>query len=330
LRSVRRSAFTLIELLVVIAIIAVLVGLLLPAVQKAREAANRSRCANNLKQIGLACHQFADANSGFLPPSMSGATNSNNFPGIPYSAFARLLPYVEQTALAQQVDLKASAYTQPAVLRQRMAAFLCPSDPNDKLSASNPLTYPATYGFGWGDWYVQYYPTGQGGNGAFPLVAYPSQYGVKLVDITDGLSATVGAAEVKAFGPWLVRSSGLGANIPAPDTPADVVALGGQFLADTAHISWAVGFLSDTGITFAFPPNTNVPYTNPADAKTYDIDWVGGGTYNYGAMTSRSWHNGGVNALLMDGSVRFISSSIDQATWRALGTRNGGEVVGDY
>jgi prepilin-type N-terminal cleavage/methylation domain-containing protein/prepilin-type processing-associated H-X9-DG protein len=329
MRPLRRVGFSLIELLVVIAIIAVLIGLLIPAVQKAREAANRARCANNLKQIGLACHQFADAHDGFLPPGMSGVTPGVNFPGVPYSAFARLLPYVEQAALASQFDLKASANDKPDVLSTRIAIFLCPSDPNDKLSGSNPPTYPATYGFAVGDWFVQYYPTGQGGNGSFPLVPYPSQIGVKLIDITDGLSMTVGAAECKAFGPWLLRGSGLAANAPAPTTPADVVALGGQFLAAGAHISWADAFVFDTGITFVFPPNTTVPYTNPADGRTYDVDWACGLNYVYGAMTARSYHSGGVNAMLMDGSVRFITGSIPQATWRALGTRNGGEPVGD-
>ncbi len=331
MRPLRRSAFTLIELLVVIAIIAILIGLLLPAVHKVREAAARAKCSNNLKQIGLACHQFADANNGFLPPSMSGQTAANPFPGVPYSAFARILPYVEQAALYQQVDFKASATSQPAVIGQRISIYICPSDPNDRPSTSNPPTYPATYGFGWGDWFIQHYPTGQGGNGAFPLVGYPSQVGVRLADITDGLSGTAGAAEVKAFGPRLGRPATLGPQMTMPAAPADIPGLGGQFSPTTGHSAWAVALIWQTGITFVFPPNTVVPYVYPADGQTYDVDWDGGGTnYNYAAITSRSYHAGGVNALFLDGSVRFVANSIPQATWRALGTRNGGEPVSDF
>jgi prepilin-type N-terminal cleavage/methylation domain-containing protein len=324
-----RAAFTLIELLVVIGIIAILIGLLIPAVQKIREAAARAKCQNNLKQIGLACHQFADVNMGFLPPGSSGATSTNNFPGLPYSTFARLLPYVEQAVLARQVNLFGSAVSQPDILGQRIALFICPSDPNDRLSTISRFTYPATYGFGWGGWFVENYGTGDGGNGAFPFVPFPSQYGVRLLDITDGLSSTVGAAEVKAFGPWLNRLS-TSANMPVPPTPADVIALGGQFSKDTSHASWALGGGFLTGMSFVFPPNTAVLYTNPVDGRVYDIDWGGGGIYSYLAVTARSYHSGGVNAMSMDGSVRFMNSSISQATWMALGTRNGGEPVGNY
>jgi prepilin-type N-terminal cleavage/methylation domain-containing protein/prepilin-type processing-associated H-X9-DG protein len=329
MRLNHRRAFTLIELLVVIAIIALLIGLLLPAVQKVREAAARARCQNNLKQIGLACHQFADIHDGFLPPSMSGATPANPFSGVPFSAYVRILPYVEQAALYQQADFKSSATGQPAVVSQRVPLFVCPIDPaGDKQSTAIPPTYPTTYGFGWGDWFYQYYPTGQGGNGAFPLVGYPSQVGVRLTDITDGLSGTVGAAEVKAFGPWLGKTTNLGPNILQPATPADVPPLGGQFSAGTAHSAWAVALIWQTGLTFAFPPNTVVPYVNPADGQPYDVDWAGGVTTDvYGAVTARSYHANGVNALFMDGSVHFISNTVAQMTWRALGTRNGGEVV---
>jgi prepilin-type N-terminal cleavage/methylation domain-containing protein len=332
MRRIRHAGFSLIELLVVIAIIAVLIGLLLPAVQKVRAAANKAKCANNLKQIGLACHQFADANSGFLPPSESDTTVAYPFPGIPYSAFARLLPYVEQTTLARQVDLRASVLSQPAVFRQRIQLFLCPSDPNVDSSVAIPPIYPANYAFGFGDWYIgTEIGRGEGGNGAFPLVAYPNQFGVRLLDITDGLSTTVGAAEVKAFGPFLAHNAGLPRNYPIPTIPAEVIAFGGQFSPASAHSSWAVGLTVDTGMTFAFPPNTVMTFTNPDDGRNYDVDWLGGGgttTYGYAANPARSYHAGGVNATLMDGSVRFVNNSIPQATWRALGTRNGGEPVG--
>src|SRR5262245_10894994 len=114
-RPPARAAITLIELLVVIAIVALLIGLLLPAVQKVREAANRAKCANNLKQIGLALHSFESA-KGYLPPLASAATPTMSFSGISYSPFARILPYVEQDAIYQLVDLSASALSQPAVI----------------------------------------------------------------------------------------------------------------------------------------------------------------------------------------------------------------------
>jgi prepilin-type N-terminal cleavage/methylation domain-containing protein len=328
-----RRAFTLIELLVVIAIIAVLIGLLLPAVQKVREVAARAKCQNNLKQIGLAVHQFADANSGWLPPSMSGSTNVKPFPGVPYSAFARLLPFVEQSALYNQIgDLKGNAYDKNklAVLGTPVPVFVCPSDPQVKLSSDIVPTYPATYGFAEGDWFTNNEDTGQGGNGSFVFVPYDRQYGVRLSDITDGQSSTVGVSEVKAFSAWLDRGTSPGPIFPAPATQGELLNLGGQFSADTAHQSWAIAFCPQTGITFVFPPNAAVNYVNPKDGKTYDVDWGCDGTYEYFAFTARSYHTGGVNAMLMDGSVRFVNDSISQQTWRALGTRNGGEPVGDY
>jgi prepilin-type processing-associated H-X9-DG protein len=115
-----------------------------------------------------------------------------------------------------------------------------------------------------------------------------------------------------------------------PNTTSELIALGGAFVPAAAHTSWAKGQNIFTGLNFVFPPNTLVAYSNPSDGITYDVDWVGGTLLGYSAFTARSYHNGGVNAAFMDGSVRFIANSIPQLTWRALGTRNGGEVVGDF
>src|SRR5436190_4103412 len=146
----RTSGFTLIELLVVIAIIAVLIGLLLPAVQKVREAASRMKCSNNLKQIGLALHNYEGIYSRF---PANGVYPVNATAADSYSALARLLPYIEQANLYQLVDLNAAANVQNAVTAQRIATYLCPSEVNDvaKPSASatgtlNDTTKPGTVG----------------------------------------------------------------------------------------------------------------------------------------------------------------------------------------
>ena len=329
----RRPAFTLIELLVVIAIIAILIGLLLPAVQKVREAAARTKCSNNLKQIGLANHNFEITN-GTLPPNGAylAAGSGATFTGDSYSALARILPYVEQAATYSLVDLNASATTQPTVTSQRIPIYVCPSEVNDMPRTSNPPRYPATYGANEGDWLVWDPTTGRGGNGAFPMVAFPSTKGIHLSDITDGTSTTVGFADVKAFGPYL-RGSGT-APVTPPTTAAGVLALGGTLKMGVAHTGWTEGQTFQTGLTFVLPPNTVVPYPNAADGLTYDVDWISGldgsatTAIDYAAMTARSYHSGGVNALFMDGSVRFVPTTVDQAIWRAMGTRNGGEPLG--
>jgi prepilin-type N-terminal cleavage/methylation domain-containing protein/prepilin-type processing-associated H-X9-DG protein len=324
--SRRRPGFTLIELLVVIAIIAILIGLLLPAVQKVRAAAERVKCQNNMRQIGLACQEYETA-TGRFPPNGTypvGATSADS-----YSALTRILPYVDQDALYQLVDLNASATSQPALTGQRIAIYVCPSEPNDVQRASNPPRYPTTYGANVGTWFVYDPAKGVGGNGAFPV-----NRGTTLADFPDGTSNTVGFAEVKAYGKYLFGDAGLAGDTPTPESPADLVALGGQLMAD-AHTGWTEGQTFQTGVTFVFPPNAEVLYT-AADGSIHNVDYVscheGSSSTNlsFAAMTSRSYHAGGINVLLMDGSVRFVSNTIEQATWRVLGTRDGGEIPGSY
>lgn len=118
---------------------------------------------------------------------------------------------------------------------------------------------------------------------------------------------------------------------PPPDTPAQVVAYGGTFDPDYCHTQWVTGRTLQSGLTCTFPPNTVVPYTT--GGVTYDVDWTSARVsptaprQGYRVVTARSYHSGGVNALLLDGSVRFAGSSYDQKAWRALGTRSGGEVA---
>ena len=134
---------------------------------------------------------------------------------------------------------------------------------------------------------------------------------------------------MKAFGSYL-RGSGTAPATP-PATTTDVLNLGGSFKPGVAHTGWTEGQTFQTGLTFVFAPNTFTPYLNPADGQTYDVDWVSGldgsstTATSYDVMTARSYHSGGVNALFMDGSIRFTANSVDPAVWRAMGTRSGGE-----
>jgi prepilin-type N-terminal cleavage/methylation domain-containing protein/prepilin-type processing-associated H-X9-DG protein len=311
-----RRAFTLIELLVVIAIIAVLIGLLLPAVQKVREAAARLRCSNNLHQIGVACHSYHDANGSF-PKQLPASYTSVSWQAL-------VLPYVEQDALGKTIRPNDPAYAAGQNANRlagqyRVPVFLCPSYDQERSSSTidnisgfgnaytthyvgnagpkgtNPTT-GAAYG-------INYPGNGQGGHasdGVLPLcptatgsTAIPSQpAGVTLTGITDGTSNTLMVFEVAWSGlenaPGSLRSWVRGCNWTSDDTGSKNVA--------------------------------NAMRT---------VKYNGGGNYNDISMGSN--HPGGCNVTFADGSVRFLRESIDlNRVLLPLASRNGGEVLPDF
>ena len=346
MRRNRRSAFTLIELLVVIAIIAVLIGLLLPAVQKVREAASRTKCQNNLKQIGLAMHGYMNANetmpsNGAYSASGGTVTVTNAWSGV-----AKILPYIEQEALFKGIDFTVGYNSQVGISSKRVGTFVCPSEINDK-GFGTEATYGnkhwmLSYALNEGSWAVL---TNKAGGMAVGDGAFMPNRGCRALEYTDGLSNTLGIAEVKGFTNRVLGTPTtvtFASTQSPPSAAADVNAsspfgLAGVSLAafDPAkytHVEWVDGKVHETGFTTVFTPNTVVGYAS--GGATYDVDFVSATETNagdtYAAVTTRSYHPGCVNALIMDGSVRTFSNGIDLATWRKLGTRAGNEVIGSY
>ncbi len=327
--SIYRRGFTLVELLVVIAIIGILVGLLLPAVQAAREAARRMSCSNNLKQLGLALHNYHDTFRKFPPSGFYSRTAT----GGGWSAQARLLPQLEQGNLQQIIDWNLSYGVQGLVTRTRVPTFMCPSETRDEPRLDPKTTdptfthYPLNYGANMGEWFIYNPQSNQGGSGLF----YPNS-ALNMGSLADGTSNTLAFAEVKAYTPYL-RDGGnpSGTGVPTPGQPASVAALGGSFKTDSGHTEWVDARIHQSGFTTTFSPNTVVPYES--GGKLYDLDFNSSREghsltgITYASVTSRSYHSGGVEVGLCDGSVRFMSQSVNLQTWRALGSRAGGEVV---
>jgi prepilin-type N-terminal cleavage/methylation domain-containing protein len=333
LRFIRGNpGFTLVELLVVIAIIGILVGLLLPAVQAAREAARRMSCQNNLKQMGLALHNYESTFTHFPPSSVAVGGSAQQ----PWSLQAFILPYLEKGTTFDRINFSVgyhhgtnrSLFPPWGIAATRIPTFLCPSEINDRArltAAGEGEHYPLNYAANVGPYLIHNPTNGQNGGGAFhPNKTYSA------AAFLDGLSNTIAMAEVKAFNPRFQDFLTMPATPPSSPSVVSASYTGGAFSAENGHTEWVCGRAIHNGFTTTFTPNTKVPHI--VGGRTLDIDVTSsreGRNFTdptYGIITSRSFHRGIVQVLMMDGAVKVITNSITPTTWQALGSRHGNEV----
>lgn len=332
----RRRGFTLIELLVVIAIIAVLIALLLPAVQQAREAARRTQCKNNLKQMGLGLHNYHDVYTQFPPAALASSQ------GWGASWYMRILPQIDQAPVFQKLTFNGAqhgwAWTGSTegsangnVLRGTSISWaLCPSSPMNPIAANDiPVTnaqYYAISGTTDGNGFTN--PAGSLKNcctccSGQELMGKISGVGMlvptrgnNLASATDGSSNTIMVGEASNF---VINSSGVGRNTQI--NGAHGIMMGTDTLATVESIGGTFGRVYNT-TTVAYGPNAPVIDQNSS--------WPGVG-WNFGSNNPlNSAHTGGIHVLLADGSVRFIGDNIDMFTFRKLCSRNDGLAVGEF
>ena len=364
----QRAGFTLIELLVVIAIIAVLIALLLPAVQSAREAARRSQCVNNLKQIGLALHNYHSVYDCFPPGALAEFTggnpsNSLNNNWSP-SAHSRLLPNLEQQSLYNAMNWSVGVLNDTVgtpmnstVVTTRLNAYLCPSDtPPSWVMASanaplNSLRAPGNNYFASNGSTLEFAGQQNGGppNGPFQYAGTLGTGAIGIAHIRDGTSNTVGFGEWKtgdgntnqispttdvvfvgSFPPGTARNNGT-LNMPNPTLVASFQAwlnactAALQSTGRTSHTSalgetWAIGLTGVSMGNLLVAPNPKYPNCDTGTAS-------GNTLQNPGMYSLSSYHAGGANVLMLDGSVRFLKDTTSPQVIWALGSRDQGEII---
>lgn len=357
-----RRGFTLIELLVVIAIIAILIALLLPAVQQAREAARRTQCKNNLKQIGLALHNYHDSHRVFPPGRMSPSRGGSL--GMPcwyghVSPLYHILPYIDQANVWNQLDQSETrvrlnsplCISNAFVTDLPLPVYMCPSDPRH-MSGVNTNSYR-------GNWGAHIYGGRHFDSGLLVDPVYTPRAASALDGPLGGAFIDRGDIEIGDFA----------------DGTSNTVLYSERIIGSTSNSTISLGnYLHGGGIVNKNDPN-NTPAsvvaqcaaadaTNPSLYRT-DFGWTSGddpawyySSYQHGAynhiytpnfsrpdcgcgsipddehevaiMSARSYHTGGVHTALADGSVKFTSDNIDLRIWQAVGTRAGGEVVGEW
>ena len=350
--GLRRSAFTLIELLVVIAIIAVLIALLLPAVQMAREAARRTQCRNNLKQIGLALHNYHDAYGVFPLGSFEPDTPAwspvrwLNTPGV----FVRILPYLGEIPLYNTWNTQYSGDNNVAVrravqtttMRQQLEWLLCPSDPNMRRALFTQAVGTGNFQASEGDNNYRF-SVGTMHSHAFNNGPFSDRNAYGVRDIIDGTSNTAFASERNKGTDDQSTASQRTALVVAPNCNCDAnanLATNATRTQNLANVcktlrlqtndanlfrlgfdNWARGRFVGTLYNHIYTPNANF-----FDC-CHTCDAIPNANGEESIITARSYHPGGVNVLMGDGQVRFVSDGVADRVWQAVGSRNGQEQV---